>query len=924
MTACLSVVPLSGQAPQTQKVPVAATISLAVVDPSGAKVVGAQVRFFLRDSTDGVPVQTAHTDRNGQLSIALPAGRYMAEIQSPGFVTVQQPFEPRKTGEPVLVVKLHIATTNENITVSGDEAEGSGAANGVALVLRGNQLNALASDPSTLQQQLNALVGTDDGSPPQLRIDGFTGGRLPPKSSIREIRINQNVYSAQFDQRGNSVLDIFTKPGTDKLHGSFYMSGNADPLNAPNRFIRVASQPGYHTTYFDGNVNGPMFRNTSFFAGVSRNSLQNNAAVNAFVLDPSLNVVPFSQAVSNPSVTNFFNARIDRQFGQKNTFTARVSFSNSRQTNAGVGQLVLASQGYTSETKNTTLQLGNTTLASPHVVVETRFQYRRDRSSQTPVSSATTLTVQGSFNGGGSDAQVFRDAQDNYEWQEYLSIDRGKHFLRVGARYRLTRDSNSSTAGYNGQYVFPSLSAYQMTLRGLAAGQTQAQIRAAGGGPSQYSVTMGTPSAIISTGDLGFYFEDEWKVRPTFSLTSGLRYESQYGRPDHNDPAPRVGFSWQITRGRAKIPVVRLRGGMGMFYDRFPASNLLIAARQDGVLQRSYYVQNPDYYPTGLSMSRLTSVAPTMYQIAPNLRTAYVVSEGITAERRISKYGTLALTFTNEYGVHQYLSRNANAPLNGVRPLGSSQNIYQYASEGTSNTRTLFTNYNAQFGSRAGVYANWQLRFRQTDTGGLGNFVSNSYNISADYGRTAFLTRHRVYAGGWLRLPYGFSTFGFLSSHSATRFNITTGQDNNGDSIYNDRPSFATDLTRPSVVQTPLGAFDTAPISGQTIIPVNYGVAPGYVSLQMQAARNFAFGPKLPPPPNAPKPKPGSKPEPPDRMFNLSVGVSAQNILNHVNPSTPVGQLTSPYFGRSLTLNNEQSGSTAANRVLNMFATLNF
>ena len=897
-------------------------VSALVIDPSGAKIPHAEVLVFLAKNTTGAPVSKAQTDAAGQVSLTLPAGDYMMQVTASGFLKRQQPFRVSPRAVASLTVKLTIETSDETVTVSSDDGTDDNAiSNGEALVLRGRKLNALSDNPSTFQQELNALVGGEES--PQFRIDGFTGGRLPPKANIREIRINQNAYSAQFDQRGNTVIDIFTKPGTDKLHGFAYATGNTDAFNAPNPFNK-GQQPGYHSTYFFGNLNGPLNKNTSFYLGLERGDQQNNAVVNVATLDSDLNQVKVSRAVPNPAVNQSYNLRIDRSFGKNNTFTGRFDFTNAHQINAGVGQLVLESQGYTSESKISTLQLGDTTIVGPHVVVESRFQYRRTRTSQSPVSNAPTVVVQGSFNGGGSSSQLFRDAQDSYEAQEYLSVDHGKHFLRAGARYRLTRDSNSSSAGYNGQYTFTTLGAYQTTLRGLASGQTPAQIRAAGGGASQYFVTAGTPGAVISTGDLGLYFEDEWKLRPSFSLISGLRYETQTAIPDHNDPAPRVGFAWLISRKHGQVPVVQLRGGVGLFYDRFPANNILTAARQNGVLQSSYYIQNPDFYPNAPAPPQLTSLQPTVYQIAPNLRSPYVTSWGLNAERSLAKHGSVGLGFTSERGSHQLLSRNANAPLNGIRPMGGTQNVYQYASEGHSSTKTLFAHGNLQFGNRGGLWASYFLRYRETNTGGLDSFVSNSYDINRDYGRTGFLTRNRGFVGGWFQLPFNVGGGMFLNAHSTTRFNITTGQDNNGDSIFNDRPSFATDLSRPSVVRTTLGDFDTAPIAGQTIIPINYGKAPNFYSLQTQVGRGFNFGPVVPAAAEAPKPKPGAKPAPPDRVYHLYVGLEAQNLLNRVNAATPVGQLSSQYFGQSLTLNNDQTSTTAANRVVNVFMNFNF
>ena len=876
------------------------------------------MRVFQSRTQDDATVQTLRTDGGGELLLALPAGAYTLRIGSPGFQDVRQALEIGREERLPVLIRLRIAAEAETIDVSSGETADGSSSDGQALVLRGSQLAALSSNPDTLQQQINALVQTDDGSAPELRVDGFSNGRLPPKSAIREIRVNQNAYSAQFDQRGNSVVDIFTRPGGDKLQGSVYLSGNADPLNARNPFL--PTKPSYQSIFLDANVNGPVGKHTSFFAGSTVNDLQNRAAVNAQVVDANFNVVPFSQTVADPLLTRSASARIDHQFGQHNTLTARAEWSGTHQDNAGLGagQLVLPSAGYTAAGETFALQVGNTTVVSAKTVVESRFQYRRTRMEQTPNSKDAALVVQGGFTGGGSASQGLRDAQDNYEWQEYVSQDRGRHFLRGGVRYRLTRDSNTSTESFNGQYTFASIAAYQATVRGLAQGQTAAQIRAAGGGASQYNVTAGRPSAVISTGDLGLYLEDEWKVSQNVSLTGGLRYESQFGIPDHSDPAPRLGFAWTIQR-RNGAPIVRLRGGVGLFYDRFAAGNILTAARENGVLQQAYFLQNPDTFPTMPVPAALGATASTVYQVAPGLHSPYVLSEGLTAER-VLLGGRASLLFTREHGTHQLLSRNANAPLNGVRPLGGTQNLYQFASLGTSETTTLSPNYTRSMGSHGFVWVNYTLRFRDMAGFGPNSFISNSYDISADYGRTPSVTRHRLFVGGSFNLPWSFSGTTFLAVHSATRFNVTTGQDNNGDSIFNDRPTFATDLSRPSVVRTAIGNFDTAPMAGQRAVPIDYGVAPGAVSLQGQFGREFVFGPRV----TAKAAAPGTRPAPVDRFFHCFFGVEAQNILNHVNRSTPIGQLSSPYFGRSLSLNPEQSQTTAANRVVNLFLSFRF
>ena len=237
------------------------------------------------------------------------------------------------------------------------------------------------------------------------------------------------------------------------------------------------------------------------------------------------------------------------------------------------------------------------------MVSEAHFQYLRTRLKQTPVSDAPTLNVQGAFNGGGSPSQVTSDHQDRYEFQEIFTRQQGtKHFLRFGGRYRLLRDANLATANYNGQFTFPSITAYQITEQGLANNETDAEIRATCvttpqgpvcGGPTQFNITAGDPSAVVLTGDLGVFAEDEWKISNNFTLDLGLRIESQTGIPDHFDPAPRAGFAWAIGQKAKKPPIFTLRGGAGIFYDRFVSTNILTSIRQNGVTQASYLRPQP-------------------------------------------------------------------------------------------------------------------------------------------------------------------------------------------------------------------------------------------------------------------------------------------------------------------------------------------
>ena len=866
--------PASPATTSAQTIP--AAISGTVSDQSGAKIAGAAVH-----AESNSVQRDAVTDNTGRFALDLPPGTYRFDILSPGFETYARP-NVLIGGKPLrpLLVTLRVAGENEVLTVDANPAASTGAGdNQSALVFKKEQLDTLSDDDATLQQQLLAIAGGDGQHPPQIYVDGFTGGRFPPKSSIREVRINQNPYSAQYDGLGFGRIEIFTKPGSDKLHGFLQTQGNSSAFNARNPFTGV--QPPYHQIYFDGNLSGPLGKKTSFFLGSSYNDQQNNAVVNAVILDPTNNQAPFSSAVPNPVTNNTQSLRLDRQLTTNNTFTARYEYNQTTATNSGVGLLVLPSEGLNNNTTTQTLQVGNTQIVNPHVISETRFQYIRTRLQQSAVSNAPTVIVQGSFSGGGSPAQAVRDNQDRYEFQEYLSVEHGKHFIRAGARYRLLRNSNLSTGNYNGQYTFPTIAAYQITQEGLAAGLNPTQIRASGGGATQFSLTAGRPSAAILTGDIGLYAEDEWKATKTLTLNYGLRFETQSAIPDHSDPAPRFGFAWAVHQHEKRPAWFTLRGGSGLFYNRFDSGSLLTSVRQNGITQQSYFVTNPDTYPNLPVPTSLTGTAPTVYRVDPNLRSSYDIASGLTVERSLGKIGSITVNYLNFRSVHQYLSLNINAPLpgtynpadptSGTRPLGGTGNLYQFSSQGVSRGNIIFSNYNlhpAKWVSIWGFYVNQHFNSDATDgPNGAGAFASNSYNVAQDYGRSTFNITHRLFTGASLNLPRGITLEPFLIATSGSVFNITTGSDNNGDTIYNDRPAFATDLTRASVVRTAYGNFDTSPLPTQRIIPINYGRGPAFASLQISASKGFHFG-RCPLPLNLRPPNPPTA-RPPTPTKNL-------------------------------------------------------
>ncbi len=926
-----------------------------VTDPSGAVIPGAKIS--VQGNGQNVAVQS---DAAGAYHVqGLAAGKYTVSAGAKGFNSFTKAVTIAAGQDQELDPALEIAVEEQQVTVQeeGTKVDVSPDNNVSAVVLKGKDLDALSDDPDELQSELQALAGPAAGpNGGQIYIDGFTGGQLPPKSSIREIRINQNPFSAQYDRLGYGRIEIFTKPGTDQYHGQFFFNDNNSIFNSRNPF--VAQEPDYHSEQFEGNVGGPLSKKASFFFNVERRNINDLAAVNAQVLDPNFNFTPFTLAIANPRTRTELGPRIDYQLAQNNTLTARYHYEGAHEKNNGIGQFSLPSLGYNLNSSEHTLQVSDTQVVSAKIVNETRFEYQRSTNDQIAQNFQPETIVQGAFVSGGNPVGNNSAAQDHYELQNYTSISLSKHFVKFGGRLRTTAEAENADRNFNGTFTFNSLRAYQITEQGLQQGMTPAQIRAAGGGADQFSIIAGQPRLSNTAVDVGLYAEDDWRMRPNMTLSYGLRYETQNDIHDRADIAPRFSFAWGIDGGKNASPKTVLRLGYGIFYDRFGQNLVMQAEQLNGVNQQQFVVQSPDFYPNVPPPSSLAGaqILPTTYQISSHLKAPYSMQTAVAIERQITRIANMSVTYLNSRGVHQLFSDNINAPLpgtynpaspgSGVRPYGNIGNLYQYQSEGIFKQNQLIANFNVRAGTMLSLFGFYTMNNIHTNTNGASSFPYNQYDLSEDFGRAPYDIHHRLFLGGTMALPYAFRISPFMVANSGQPFNITIGKDVNGDSIFNDRPAFATDLSRPSVVVTSLGAFDTRPIAGQTIIPVNYGTGPAQVTLNLRLSKSFGFGKETGGPKKSGGGGRGEHGGGPgagglwggggggrgpfgmgnasDRRYNLTFSISARNLLNHVNQGTPVGNLSSPLFGRSNSLAGGPFSTSSANRRVDLQVMFSF
>jgi hypothetical protein len=931
------------------------TLRGQVTDPSGAVVANASVAIL----ESGGQTYSATTSRTGGYEIVnLAPGRYTVTANAQGFAVFVQNDVGVAAGQVAQFnISLDINVHQEKVNVEEEtsQVDVNPASNASAIVLSGKDLEALPDDPDELQQDLEALAGPSAGpNGGQIYIDGFTAGQLPPKESIREIRINQNPFSAEYDKLGYGRIEIFTKPGTDRLHGQFAVEGNSSEMNSRNPFLAPDRTQPYDSVIYMGNIGGPLSKKASFFLNVQRRNIDEIAVVNAPVLDPTTpgQIIQLSESVPNPRTRTNISPRIDYQVNPNNTLTARYQFYRDTQQNAGVGGFTLPEAGYDATSTEHTVQISDTQILGSKAVNETRFQYLRDNSGQNPVSTLPTINVQGAFTGGGSSGGTETDHVDHYELQNYTSVSQGKHFLKFGGRLRTIHEVSTSSAGFNGSFTFPDLQTYSNALQGLP-NSTPMQLKLD-------TTASGTvPTVPVTVVDTGLYVQDDWKVRPTFTLSAGLRFETQNAIHDHADWAPRLGFAWGIGGGGKSVPKTVLRAGFGLFYDRFTQDLVLNADRLNGVTQLQYVVPSPPSacFSDLMSPSCTSSFAPhtqTIYQVSSNLHAPYIMQSAFSLERQVTKIANVTLTYLNSRGVHQFESLNANAPLPGTpgSPPNSVAPIYQYSSDGVFRQNQLIARFNIRAGAKLALFGFYALNYANSDASGASSFPTDSHDLGADYGRATFDTRHRLFVGGTVGLPYALRLSPFMIFNSGSPYNVTVGRnDLNNDTILNDRPAFATDLSRQSVVLTRFGAFDTLPnigISGQTIVPVNYLTGPNRFTLNLRLAKTFGFGREAGgrdaaqagggPPGGGPHggggggggmghgpggPFGGMGPAT-SRRYNLTFSVNARNVLNKVNAATPVGVLSSPNFGQSVALAGGPFSSVAANRKIELQAMFSF
>ena len=921
-----------------------------VVDSSGAYIPKALVRIV---SASGHVWQT-QTDPHGDYAIHhLPPGRYQVTITALNFQPYQASGIEIAAGRiRRLDARLPLESLQQNVVVRGhaQRLSLSPGKNASAMVVRGAALNALSNDPDVLTDELQAMAGPVAGpGGGQIYVNGMAmSGDMPPKSQILEVHINRNPFTAAHAHLGYGRVDIITKPGAQKFHGEGFVFGTFSGLNARNPF--APHEPAYHDLFYHGDLGGPLGKKAAFFFDAFHRASQFVSVIDAFTLNSSYQPTLLAEAISTPQTFTRISPRLNFQLSNNNVLAVEYHQNWGSFPNSGIGLFNLPSQGYFRLHHEYGVSVLDTQIVSPETINSLHFFVGHEFNRQTPNASETpTLNVRGAFLGGGNQQGNYQENHWNTWLADDVNMTHGSQSISFGGRLHQYHDFLNSPQGFNGEFIFPSLDAYRITVQGQAQGESMSQIRAAGGGPSQYTVTAGNPINTVSLFDLAFYGEDTWKALPNLSLSLGLRLETQNHISDHADFAPRFGLAWGLDKRRKTV----FRAGFGLFYSRIWRDTILQVEQLNGVHQQQYIVNQPDFYPQAPPPSSLSGSAtfPSIYELDSRLQAPYVIESALSLERQVTRNLNTSVTYIFSHGAHQLMLRNINAPLpgtydpsnpsSGVRPLGNIGNVNQYETVGNFNESQMIANFRLNAGAGISAFGNYTLSFANSDP--LGTFPMNQYDIAADYGPAGFVVRHRLFVGSTFSLPYSAQLSSFLLFNSGRPYNITLGEDLNGDSIFNDRPAYAAPgATGPNIVVTPLGAFNAAPGPNQPRVPINALTGPSNFSVNLRLSKTFGFGGRIHGHGGGGGFHhddhrrglrnglgggrggffhPGGAA---DRRYKLTVSLTARNIFNQVNLGTPIGTLSSPLFGQSNSLAGGFFGHNTLPWNRSLFAMLRF
>lgn len=833
----------------------AGTLRVIVRDPSGAVIPNAVVVLKgTEPATQDVLVPAATSDGQGVATVPnVPAGRYAVSATFPGFESRTVSDVRVRAGDNRREVTLPIEKVAESVSVGRDAATAASdpKSERFSNVLSKDQIEALPDDPDEMEKVLKEMAGPGA----TIRVDGFRGGKLPPKSQIRSIRFASAMFSADNHSAGHTFVDIGTQPGLGPLRGGIDFSFRDGALNSRNAF-QSAKGPE-QTQQYNLNLSGTLKKDrTSFSLSAGGASLYDSAYIFAAVPGRSLNA-----PVRRPSDRTNFSLRVDHALTKSHTLRGSFQQNDNDLRNLGVGSFDLEDRAFTRTSADSVLRLSESGPLGRLWFAESRLQVRRASNASISGFEAPTVRVLDAFTSGGAQQAGGRRGTD-IEYATDLDFARRGHALRMGTLIEGGVYRSDNRTNYLGTFTFPSLADYNA------------------GRPATYSRRTGNPLVEYSQWQGAFYLQDDWRARKNLTLNFGVRQEFQTNLDDRWNLGPRGGLTWSpFKSGKTTV-----RAGGGLFYEWLEADTFEQTLRVDGTRQQDLAIVNPGY-PDPLSGGVAQQVLPTSkYMLAGNLVMPKRALGLVALTQQVSPTFGVNLSYSRTNGWDRFRGRNVNAPLNGVRPDPALGNVTEV--ESTAKLRIDQVNVGMNFSypkRRMFLFANYSFNRQYSDADGAFSLPANSYDLAAEWGRVTGVPRHIASAVMNTNLTKALRVAVSASARAGAPYNITTGRDDNGDTVFNDRPA--------GVGRNTLTAHSMWDVAARLTYAFGFGEkppaagGPGGQMIMIRAGGGAgdllgALG--------------GGGAE--NKRVRIELFASASNLLNHVNPMGYSGVMTSPFF----------------------------
>ncbi len=886
-------------APRAQHCADGLRVEGTVLDPTGAALPNAAIAVRNGPSTT--------TDGAGHYVLpCVPAGTSRITANASGFATTNLPLHARAGETLHLDFHLALATVTTNVNV-GDDDDGASldSDHGIGThTLTQKDIQQLADDPDDFQRQLQILAAANGGAPGAARItvDGFqNSSALPPKGSIARIVTAPDLFSAEYDTPpyAGGRVEIYTKPGASKVHGALFLTDSDSTFNANDPFSTVATPAGKRRYGFE--LSGPLTKTKSdFFLALEKRDIDEFKIVNAITLDSTGDQTALHQSVAAPQRLWIASARGDFQASKSDMFTLSFAANTNNLTNQGMGGLVLEDAGYDSTVSEYDLRATNTQTISVNLLHETHAGFAWKDTAQSPLSTAPSLNVAGFFLGGGSTAQQLNDRERNLEVDEDLIYTHKKQTWKIGAQSLGIFVHETDPNTFNGAFTFAGGTAPVLDSSNNPTGATttisgleqyrRALLNLPGGTPTTYAITTGTALVPLTQWQLAAYAEDTVKLSRRLSLSGGLRYALQTSPTSYANFAPRAGLAWAIDK-RSKT-VVHLHAGL--FSSVIPEAVATEDDRLNGTRQTESLIYSPSF-TTPLVPTAQSLAVNTIRSTPSSLPQVPSFQSGLGIEHDFPHHWHAQANFYSGESWDQTRSRNINAPelastnntppnlaaaLAAPRPLAPNENLFQFQSTGHLSGKVVFLGLDQHSYKRFAFFLGY-LNFNfTTDTPANAGFAQSAYSNKGEAAAPDWQARQRLFFFGNYNLPEKVTLSAQMDAQSGAPYNVTTGTDDNGDGVFNDRPSYAS-APGPGVYSTRYGLFSTNTINGD--VPRNIGAMPALIHLDTNLSRAWKIG--------------HSKT---DTARTLTFNARSANLLNHTNATAVSTIVSSPDFSQTV------------------------